>query len=518
MRGSRRWTRIVPWLWLAGALLFLCAFLNARIDLLLDADMSSELVLSKLLNAEGGILSRNWCYSTELRVLNTQLVFAPLFSIFHSWHAVRVTGTVLLYLILLASYGFFCREAGVWKIFPWSAPVLLLPLSENHLRIVLLGSYYIPHIAILFTVLGLALGIAKANSGRGRLLRYLTLAALSFAAGLEGLRLMLNLFLPLLGVAMLLPLWDRFALRAGADRRRRRLLVPAAVALGFALAGCAVNGGILNRVYRVRRYDSLGFKLRPDKLVRVPLDFLNALGLQKGMPLLLVGGLTSLLLAAAICRAVHRCALCRDSRALPPERRAVALFPLVSALALTAVFVLLDMRYQRRFNLPVVVTALPAVAIWIEGIPQRARRIAVRVALALCVSCTAALVYADQGAAVEPARELGVIAEAVLEDGYTQGYATFWNGNVMTELSDGAIEMRTWDGTATRRLDELYPWLQDRRHLETAPEGKVFLLFERDQLEEMPLAREIAARHGDRVIYESPSYRAYGFPSCADID
>ena len=61
----------------------------------LDADMASEQLLANLLAQEGGVMSTNWYYSTELRVLNTQLVMAPLFRLFTSWHTVRVVGSVV---------------------------------------------------------------------------------------------------------------------------------------------------------------------------------------------------------------------------------------------------------------------------------------------------------------------------------------------------------------------------------------------------------------------------------------
>ena len=49
---------------------------------ILDSDASSEMVLAQQLSQNGGILSRDWIYSTELRVMSTQLVFAPLFLLF----------------------------------------------------------------------------------------------------------------------------------------------------------------------------------------------------------------------------------------------------------------------------------------------------------------------------------------------------------------------------------------------------------------------------------------------------
>ncbi len=77
----------------------------------LDADMASEQLLANLLAQEGGVMSTNWYYSTELRVLNTQLVMAPLFRLFTSWHAVRVVGSVVLILLYLAAWFWFGRSA-----------------------------------------------------------------------------------------------------------------------------------------------------------------------------------------------------------------------------------------------------------------------------------------------------------------------------------------------------------------------------------------------------------------------
>ena len=77
----------------------------------LDADMASEQLLANLLAQEGGVMSTNWYYSTELRVLNTQLVMAPLFRLFTSWHTVRVVGSVVLILLYLAAWFWFGRSA-----------------------------------------------------------------------------------------------------------------------------------------------------------------------------------------------------------------------------------------------------------------------------------------------------------------------------------------------------------------------------------------------------------------------
>ena len=46
--------RALPYLWMAGTLLFLVIYLELNIDDLIDYDASSELVLAKLLSEERG--------------------------------------------------------------------------------------------------------------------------------------------------------------------------------------------------------------------------------------------------------------------------------------------------------------------------------------------------------------------------------------------------------------------------------------------------------------------------------
>ena len=150
----------------------------------LDSDDSAEMILAELLSREGGILSKNWYYSTELRVLNTQLVMAPLFCLFSDWRVVRSVGTGILLVILLSSYLFLCRSVGLGKSLIYLAPLIVWPFSWVYLDFVLYGLYYIPHLAIIFISLGLCL-----NTSSKQTLRTLALTVLSFVAGLGGIRM-----------------------------------------------------------------------------------------------------------------------------------------------------------------------------------------------------------------------------------------------------------------------------------------------------------------------------------------
>lgn len=67
---------------------------------------------------------------------------------------------------------------------------------------------------------------------------------------------------------------------------------------------------------------------------------------------------------------------------------------------------------------------------------------------------------------------LSSVGEWLVENGYSKGYSTFWNANVLTELTDGSIEMWAVD------LNDLYVinWLQLKSHLDAPKDGPVFVL------------------------------------------
>ena len=100
--------------------------------------------------------------------------------------------------------------------------------------------------------------------------------------------------------------------------------------------------------------------------------------------------------------------------------------------------------------------------------------------------------------------------EAVKED-YPTGYATFWNANIVTELSDGKIDMYDWldwgEPEDLADVDTLYEWLQVKRHHEH-PEGKVFLLFTSEEFERYILCKRLSE---EDALYNSGQYIVFGY-------
>lgn len=184
---------------LALEMLVVLLFLNARINALLDSDMSSEMVLAQLLAKENAALSTQWYYSTELRVLNTQLLYAFFFKLSNNWHWIRMASIICLWCIIIGIYYFWACAEGCKKYFLITALLLLAPISEDYFRFVLAGVYYIPHIAIAFAALAMNELYMKAQRG-SRKLWLVVSVLLAFVAGLGGPREIIALYGPI-GVA-----------------------------------------------------------------------------------------------------------------------------------------------------------------------------------------------------------------------------------------------------------------------------------------------------------------------------
>ena len=53
-----------------------------------------------------------------------------------------------------------------------------------------------------------------------------------------------------------------------------------------------------------------------------------------------------------------------------------------------------------------------------------------------------------------------------MENGYTEGYSTFWNGNAMIELTSGKLDVWTIANLNSLTVPD---WLQPKEHLTTDP-------------------------------------------------
>ena len=484
--------RAAGWVWLAAAWLAGVALMWRCGRSLLDSDMASEMVLADLLNREGGALSGGWYYSTELRVFCQQLLFKLGLLVFPgSWHAARILAQGLLSALLAGSYLFFARGAGLWKSAPWAAGALVCPFGFWQLYHGVLGGFYFVHMTFVLVSLGLAVRLARPASRPRTALTAAALALVSFAAGLNGVRLLMNLYVPLAAACAVLLLVRFLQAPLGPGWAEQPQVRAFAAAVLACVCGC--GGYLVNRVMLAARYTFLDQSARSwtalslTGILEVWGDFLALFGYPAdrwqqaatgAVPLFSLPGLlgaAGLVLAGAVVLALAW--LLKQGGELPFAHRLTGAVLAACLLVDGVAFACMNdgEAINGSYWLPVAPIAIAAVAAAAEGFPLRRpalrRALAgVLAALVVCVSAGTTLRFAAAPPHGTPGLE--TVAGWLKEQGYTQGYATFWHANVVTELTDGAIEMWQVEDLASLKMR---PWLQKTSHA-APPEGRVFVL------------------------------------------
>ena len=492
-RKSRDWFLICSWAFFILAFVGLIVYMSVHVEDLLDSEMSSELILARQLKESGGIFSGNWYYSTEIRVLNTQLVYSLFFHAFEDWQTVRMLGNITLYLLLIGSYYFLCKRLGITRYFPLTAGILLLPLSGWYFSFFLYGTYYMPRVSMMFFILGILMQPpAESRSKTGVILYTLVACLLSLALGMEGARMMLVLFVPVTIVA-----GTEFFRRVFSQNRENstkriallrqdgfpRYLAQAFFACVFALAGFLINKLILSHAYSFEQFDISIPKITFGSIIKVLTNQIALIG---------YGTLTHMISVVAWAAAGGLIAWFLLRKAKKPTSALRFLWMCVASWACyTAFCSMFDIGQAAYHMIPVTVLFIPAVAVFIQRaeIKPELRR-AICAGLSLClllIGLQGYFTFATWSYRTgEEANESFAQIAAVLEEkGYQNGYATHWNANVLTELSDGAIDVwcvEQFDDQTTEQ-PELDKWLQVKSHDTARPTGKVFLVWTTKQYE-----------------------------------
>lgn len=479
----------VPWLWMAAGYLFMLWYHIVPGHWIVDSDLAGEMVLADLLNKEGGILTTNWFYTTEIRVLNLQWLYRLGLLLFpHSWHAARVFSMALALLLLAAAALFFTQAAGMGRAGVWCTAALMWPFGSWYLFLCLYGGQYLVYIIVSLLTLGIVLHLRQRLSRTRALLLLAAGAALGLITGLNGVRQLMVLYGPLSAALLVLALWQICTGPAATLREAGRACPQVLRMLGSALlftacsaAGYLINLAVFRGKYSFNSYDTLTWLDAPISLLTGWRDYLLQFGYQAGQPLFSFSGIAGglgLLLGIAVLVSLVWLALHLARLELPHQ--VVAAFTL-SGLLIQALILCYLGPYQPNYWLPFVPFGLIALLLVLQTGTFRphAIRPLLALCLALCLSvCSAATVRRELAAPTRGQPGLEAVVTWLQDRGYTGGYAYFWTGQAVTELSDGQIEMWT---VIPYSHGSIHQWLQRVDHLDRIPEAPCFMLFDLGQ-------------------------------------
>ena len=466
MKINGKWPVRLAWVFLILCFLWSGYVTWNATEKLLDGDESSEMVLSSIIAEDGGILTTRWHYSTELRVLYTQLVFAPLFHVFRDWHMIRFVGTMILQALMLLCYGSFCRALGGRRI-PCliGAGLLILPRSVAYGRIVLYATSYTPHLIFNFLLIGLFYHLTRKERRNG--LRLAAFLALSFGVGLSGVRHGMLTFAPLLLTVFLRAVrrLEKTELRRLLKEGMGREFVFSAAGSAAWFAGYLVNSRILSGIYVFERIGetTITFPSAAD-LVAVARAYFNSFGYDVWYELFSVRGLLALLgfFGAAVALA---CLLraCRDEDPESGSWMAAALCVSTFLIGIGSVLLIARKAQYELHLLPAFSMAIPAIAASTQAEAGRgsARARCLLAAAAalpiLLVGLYYSLFFANPASRYltysgsvfqnkDNVIELEDTVRFLDEEGYTLGYAPSWQAAVIREMTDGRVKTLAMKG------------------------------------------------------------------------
>ena len=512
----------LPWLWMAAAYLFDLWYQLVPGKWIVDSDLASEMILSDLLNKEGTIISHNWFYSTELKVVNLQWFYRLGLLIFpNDWHLARTFGMAITLALFAAAMLFFVKCAGLGRAGLWMVGTLLWPFGQHYLVYAIYGGYYLVY--TFFYMLVLALVLRSLNADKKHCaLQWVLACVITAVAGMNGVKQLMVFHAPLcLAAAILLVLalhsCGKTNWKAALDacRKEGRLLAASLVTAVAAAAGYFVSNAVLSRMYDFKSYNFIVWNRDEDwfTLDRILMDFFHEFGYENGSGVFHFGGIAAavgLLLGCWMFFCIVRLLLRLDK--LERNDKLLVLL-LVAMLAVCGVAYTYFHEYYLYFwlmNMPVAI-AVMAVEIKTEDFHILGARQLLGVGLAACFTlCAVSTVRQEQEHPYLAHKGLNTAAEWLVDNGYTQGYSTFWNGNAMTELTSGKLEV--WTLQSLDR-DDVPNWLQPKSHLTTDPEHPFLLI---DTETDGPAENAKLIQYGDCTeVYNDGRYVIYDF---ADVD
>lgn len=470
----------------------------------ITADDASELVLSKMLAAEGGVLSTNWHYSTELEILNTQLVYSFLFRFISDFKVVRILGQVILTGIFLASY-YFClysinREKAKKRFF-LTAFLLLIPISQAWVFLIM-KTYYIPHVAITFVALGFACQVQREDlSKRQHICIFLLGSLLAFVGCLEGMRHIQMAYLPL----VLSSVWMFYNALETAEWDLKKLSIPRGILehicwLLCAGAGFLVNDSVLSGIYDYKDQNNATFTeiLAFENIEKVWNAFLEVTGYTGEQKMMSFGGICnalSVLVACALFYVLIRL-VCNIKKQQRIEELMVEFVVLSFALSM---FIFIALKTVSARYVMACVAPMILLFIFLEKFP-----FVKRAALLLGIYSIIFVLGCHQYRALQTRdknENLRNVYEFVVSNDYTYGYSTFWAGNLLTELTNGAFAARSVRGDYEHQKLKIYHWLTPVQV--EYQEEPIICILEKKRVEDLPLPTNW------KLVMEDEAYKIY---------
>ena len=392
------------------------------------------------------------------------------------------------------------------------------------------------HVILSFVTFGLFLRLCdKEDTSKKKILWGALYGALTVVLGLSGVRYLLDLIVPMLLTAIFLwVLGKEFqafrketnigTLRTLVCSRKTEYIKFGVLGLVLAGVGYVINALFVSKVYQFQTYDTTNFiKIQEgvffDRVQNALGELLQMFGYIENKAFLSLRGIVTIVAFVMIVVLAYvwkKCMTYRKSEEISSaedqteeKRSFTVLFAGISLVLHLFVFIFTTSTMVDRYFIPIAIFFLITIAIYMEWEKVKFDRLVVGILLIACLIFAGTKTYYSfvTNDKNETRYEM---AEYLVDEGYTFGYASYWNSNIMTELSHGALEMANlWS------IDSMgdFKW-SSKVSTYNNKEGKVFLIVAKDEINYLA---SYGMLEKQPVIFENADYTVLHFDSQADF-
>lgn len=504
--------KYLPWLVLSFAFFTVMAFnyLNSLSGI--DSDMAAELIYSNMMLEERNIIVNDWFWSTGIKFFDPTLIYAIFLLIFPTnWSIARVCSIFVILLLVIASYIYMAKVISPLKTCIYFSSLVILPYHYWMLQNVSFGCYYTFYFISTMICVGTFLRMISYKSTKQYVLHAIILSTFSLMAGIQGQRLVLTLFIPL-GIMCVIEIAYQFHTTESYKINIKRDILPYAFAIINAGIGFIINNNYLSVKYNIKQYDiswqpfdiskiinMLGvffsiFGYIVDDFFEIPVNVLSPIGI-----LACFGLLFCFFMFFAFTKSII------SIKSLQREDRLITMLTFLSVFFTIVAITLMGVSGNGSHLLTSVPLAILLFQRTFERLKFRHKygRTIVGVVIGICVLC-ASFATMQQFEAVprRAPQDIKPVSRWLKENGYQKGISDFWHSNVITELTDGGIEMWTISIDHDELTLNTACWLQRRSH-EYFEDDTYFILLPNEQLNVIKYLTDTGKAS---YVYEDPKY------------
>ncbi len=487
----------------------------------LDSDMASEMVLANQLNKEGVLLSENWFYSTEIRILGNAILFKPLLKIFpNDWRLVRAVAQSFLLLMTGVSYYYLTTSLKSKKNSILFAIFSICPFGFWYMWHGTFSGFYLIWVVVYNFCAGLIFRISLLEGDKThKIVRWILLIVLSFVIGLQSVRGLMNLQVPLLltGVVMLVVYVYKNNIELKNIKNlvsgRKKFFSASLTSAISSLVGYVINVVYLSKIYTFANQNNIAWKsFSLNEAFEILSDFLKLWGYPYNynrnmeLPLFTLDGILCIFgFGLMIIVLIGFAWLIKNVFSLKEEAQIIGLSCL--SVIFVPFMIFLFFKYENAsYFLPGMGLMIAGLQISFESFDFKMFKksayglIFIVVLLSSVSTSNLFLKYPPRSDDTHL-----YIAYLLEENGYTQCIGEFWSGgNVITELTNGKIESWVIDDD----FKTLYSWLQVKDHVDNLPTGKCAIILTVEECDNLLI--DPFTYEGGETLYVDDTYIVIG--------